>query len=172
MIEIFFVVLFFLQSVHPSALPDIPGVYFLHNSAGWIAMNDAPVVKMKTKGMKTFVNSGGYTNLGVSIFFRGAKASVRATGSIPRFFMRKIGTSKDAIIVRLTQKGDQRECHTSPSSATQDNKKGFKEEDVLKLAVSENPDGSFSAIPEGILKPGEYLLITGESSSGYDFGID
>lgn len=164
--------LFFLQGANPAAPPDIQGIYFLHKSTGWIALNPAPVIEMKTKGMKNFVDSGGYTNLGMSIFFRGAKASRRILDPIPRFFVRKDGVSKNLIIVRLLQKKDQRTCQTSPSAATMENKKGFKKEDVLRMGIIEYPDGSFSAIPESALKPGEYLLVMGDPSSIYDFGID
>jgi hypothetical protein len=172
MITTVVLLLFFLQGANPPTPPDIPGVYFLQKSSGWMALNPAPVVEMKTKGMKIFVDSGGYTNLGMSIFFRGAKASRRILDPIPRFFVRKDGASKNVILVRLLKKKDQRACQTSPSAATMENKKGFKKEDVLKMGVIEYPDGSFSAIPESTLKPGEYLLVMGDTTSIYDFGID
>jgi len=172
MIQIVALLLFFLQGADPAVLPDIPGVYSFQNGAGWIAMKIAPVVEIKTQGMKTFVYSGGYTNLGVNIVFKGQKASLRIPDSLPRFYIRKAEPAKDAIIVCLTQKGNQRACQTYPSGATSENKNGFKKEDVIKMAVSKNPDGSFLMTPESALKPGEYLLVMGNTSAIYDFGID
>lgn len=172
MIQIAGLLLLFLQGANPPAPPSVPGAYSFQGNAGWVAMKIAPVVEMKTQGMKTYVYSGGYTHLGVSIVFRGEKSSLRIPDSLPSFFIRKAQPSEDAIIVRLTQKGGQRVCQTYPSGATQENRKGFKEEDVIKMAVRKNPDSSFMATPESALKPGEYLLVTGDTSSIYDFGID
>ena len=40
------------------------------------------------------------------------------------------------------------------------------------MAVTEYPDHSFSAAPEEDLNPGEYLLVCGDATAGFDFGID
>jgi len=52
------------------------------------------------------------------------------------------------------------------------NKEGFRRTDVRKLQLTEYADGSFSATPEENLKKGEYLLVFGNASSSFDFGID
>ena len=167
--------LFLPQAAKPSTMPDLPvkpGVYYRQDHANWVSLQPAPVTDAKTKGMGWFIDSGGYTNLGMSIVCRGAKAVVRISVPKPTFFVREVGSSKDIMLIRLTQKRDKRTFQTSSSDATVDNKGGFKKGDIRKMAVVENPDHSFSVTPEEDLKPGEYLLVFGTASAGFDFGID
>jgi hypothetical protein len=52
------------------------------------------------------------------------------------------------------------------------NKEGFRRTDVRKLKLTEYTDGTYSATPEENLKKGEYLLVFGTATAGFDFGID
>jgi hypothetical protein len=167
--------LFLLQSSKPAVLPEVPassGVYYQQNGASWISLQPASMDKMKTKGMELFIETGGYTNLGTSIVCPGAKAALRITVAKPRFFVRAAGSSKDAMLIRLTQKRDSRTFNTSSTNSSMENKRGFKKGDIRKVAVTEYPDHSYLLTPEEYLSPGEYLLVFGSAVSGYDFGID
>jgi len=153
-------------------LPSTPGVYYRQGDATWVRLQVAPIAEMKTRGMDLFIETGGFTNLGMRIVCRGAKASLRISVSKPTFFVRETASSKDLMLVRFTQKKGTRTFQTSSASATVENKEGFRKGDIRKMAVTEFPDHSFLAIPEGDLNPGEYLLVCGDATAGFDFGID
>jgi hypothetical protein len=184
-----------LQSPKPAELQNIPtasGVYYRQGSAMWIQIQPVSIDKMKTKGMALFVETGGYTSLGKSLVCRGAKAALRIPVSKPTFFVRAAGapeagapeagapeagalaavSSKDAMLIRLSQKKDTRIFHASSANSSVENKGGFKSGDTRKVAVTEYPDHSFTLTPEDNLSPGEYLLVFGSAASGFDFGID
>jgi hypothetical protein len=164
-----------LQSSKPAGMPEIPeasGIYYLQNDVHWIRLQPASIEKMKTKGLEQFVETGGYTNLGMNIICRGAKAALRLTVAQPIFFVRAAGSSKDAMLIRLAQKNDARTFYISSINFSAENKGGFNKGDIRKLAVTEFPDHTFSLAPEGKLSPGEYLIVFGSATSGFDFGID
>jgi hypothetical protein len=172
----FSVLLLFLPQAAAAApvpvVPEAPGVYYRQDDANWNNLKPAVTSNAETKGLKLFVESGGYTDLGINITCRGARASVRMQVGKPTLYVREIGAAKDAIIIRLTRKKDSRVFKTAFSDVTVQNKGGFRKEDIHKLNVVEYPDGSFSVTPEKELDPGEYLLVFGNSPGGYDFGID
>jgi hypothetical protein len=175
--NIFFTILFFLllQSTKPAGIPEIPeasGAYYLQNNANWIRLQLASIDKMKTKGMGLFLETGGYTRLGASGVYHGAKAALRISVSNPTFFIREVGSSKDAIIIRLVEKKDSRMIHTSSANTSVENKGGFQKDEIRKVTVTEYPDHSFLLTPEENLSSGEYLLVFGGAASGFDFGID
>jgi hypothetical protein len=159
-------------SMNVPAVPENPGVYFRQNNAAWISLQPIVVSDSKSKGMGLFVFTGGYTNFGVDITCPGARASMRIPGPKPTIFSRGVGSAKDAMLIRLTQKKDRRVFKTSFSNVTVENKAGFRKGDIQKLESAEYPDGSFSVTPGKELTPGEYLIVFGNSVSGYDFGID
>jgi hypothetical protein len=184
-----------LQSSKPVGIPEKPeasGIYYLQNGAHWIRLQHASIDKMKTKGMDLFVETGGYTNLGMDTIYRGAKAALRLSIAKPTFFVRaahapeagapeagapeagapEAGATKDAMLVRLSQKKDTRIFHASSADSSVENKGGFKSGATRKVAVTEYPDHSFTLTPEENLSPGEYLLVFGSGTSGFDFGID
>jgi hypothetical protein len=154
------------------AVPDASGVYYLQDKANWISLHPAVFSDAKAQGMKLFVDTGGYTNLGMNVTCPGARASVRMPVRKPTLYIRGVGSAKDAMVVRLKQKKDSRVFKTSFSNVTVQNKAGFQKKDIRKLRAVEYPDGSFSVTPEEELAPGEYLLVFGSPASGYDFGID
>lgn len=163
------------QAAKPAGMPDMPrtpGVYYRQNNANWVSLQPAPIAEMKTKGMELFIETGGYTNLGINIVCRGSRASLRISTPKPTFFVREVGSSKDVILLRLTPKKDRRIFKASSSDATVENKGGFRKGAIRKATIIMNPDKSFSVTPEEDLKPGEYLLVFGYAIAGFDFGID
>jgi hypothetical protein len=122
--------------------------------------------------MGMYIETDGLTNLELRIVCRGARASLRISNPKPTFYVRGIGPATDMMLVQLTSKKDSRTISTSSSDSTVTNKEGFKRNDIRKLQLTEYTDGSFSATPEQNLKKGEYLLVFGTSTAGFDFGID
>lgn len=170
-----FALLLMLESALVAGLDNAPpeaGVYVLRGDAEWVALEPAPVAETRTRGLKMFIETGGYTRLFVDIAFAGEKAARRITDRSPRFFFRGPFSPADLLIVRLTPQGDRRLGRTSPGSASVTNKAGFPREDLVRLRTSARDDGSFLAVPEDPLPPGEYLLVAGDVDSGRDFGVD
>ncbi len=166
--------LFLVQAVDsaPSRpAPEAPGIYYLQRNADWVMLKPAVIADADAKGMDLFLYSGGYTDLGMNIACRGPRASIRIRDGRPAFHVRSIGSIKDAMLIRLTKKRDRRVFKTSFSNVTVENKGGFDKQDIFNLAASENP-GGFTLSPEKSLPPGEYLLVLGNASKSYDFGID
>ena len=159
------------QSIPAPGIPGGPGVYFQQDNK-WIGIKPAPVSGTKTKGLGTFVDTGGYTDLGTDVVLPGAASSIRISIPKPTFYVRGIGYSKDAMLIRLIRKGKSRVFHTSSGDATVENKEGFRKADIRKTVVTDYPDGTYSITPESDLKPEEYLLVLGDTASTFDFGID
>ena len=170
------VLTFFLVQVsehNPApAVPEDSGIYYRQNDTNWIRLQPAAVSNANTKGMEFFVFSGGYTDMAMNITCPGPRASVRITLQKPTLYVRGIGLAKDAMLVRLKKKKDSRELKTAFSKVTVENKGGFNKRDIYKLTATEYPDGFFSVSPEKALPAGEYLLVFGNASTAYDFGID
>jgi hypothetical protein len=160
-----------VESVAPPPVPEAPGIYILQQTK-WILLRPAVVADANAKGMELFVYTGGYTDLGMNIACQGARASIRIRDAKPVFHVRDIGSTKDAMLIRMTQKKNSRILKTSFSNVTVDNKGGFKKGDVFNLSGSEESGGVISLSPEKSLPPGEYLLVFGNASKAYDFGID
>jgi hypothetical protein len=164
--------LFSQQADSPIAdLPPAPGIYFRDN-AQFRELTAAVLSGMKTKGMEQFIQTGGYMPFQTDFACNNSRAAFRITSSKPVFYVRAVGSPTDAMILRFTQKKDFRYIQASPSDATIDNKGGFKKEAIRKVKIVSFSDQSFSVAPEQSLKPGEYLLLFGGTSVGYDFGID
>jgi hypothetical protein len=153
-------------------VPEAPGVYYLQNDAGWTALKPAVVSDADAKGLDMFVYTGGYTDMGMHIACLGPRASTRLQIKKPVFSVRKVGSIKDASIIRLAVKKNSRVFKTSFSNVSVDNKGGFDRRDLFKVAVLENPDGSYAVTPEKPLPPGEYIIVFGNAAATYDFGVD
>jgi hypothetical protein len=166
---------FFAQAASPGRVPDVPetpGVYFQQADSGWIRLQAAATSNANTRGVQLFVDTGGYTNMGMSVTCPGARALLRIIAPKPTLYIRAIGSEKDAMLIRLTTKKDKRVYKTSFSNVTVENKEGFSKGDIFKLNRQSNPDGSFSVSPEKELPPGEYLLVLGDAAPAFDFGVD
>lgn len=170
-----FLLLLLLGSAPAAGLEKAPadeGVYVLRGGTEWVELEPAPVAGTRIRGLETFIESGGYTRFFVDTELEGAKAARRTTDRFPRFFCRGPFSPADLLIVRLTLQGGRRLSRTSPAAASMTNKPGFPQEDLVRLRTSARDDGSFLAVPEDPLPPGEYLLVTGDVGSGRDFGVD
>ncbi len=152
--------------------PSTSGVYFLQDNASWIRLQLAPIADSKIKGLDIYVRSGGYTNLGLKMDCRGSKAALRVRAPRPVFSIREAGSSKDAMLIRLTVQRNRRTFRATASDASTENRGGFKQQDIRKLQVQEYADHSFTLMPQEDLEPGEYLLFFGNVNSSYDFGVD
>jgi hypothetical protein len=167
--------LFFVRAADAVRTPDVPetpGVYFLQGESAWIPLQPVVTSDANAKGLQLFVYTEGYTDLGLNVVCPGSRALIRILVPKPVLYVRAIGSAKDAMLIRLTKKRDQRVVKTSFSNVTMANKGGFRREDVFKLILQESPDGFFSVSPEKELPPGEYLLVLGNAVPAYDFGID
>ena len=160
------------QAVQPPGMPEAPGVYLRQGDSGWNCLRPAVDSNANATGIQLFVDTGGYTDLGQSVTLSGSRASTRVPFPKPVFYVRAVGSAKDAAIVRLKQKKNSREYKTSFSNVTVQNKGGFRKEDLYKLTSQVFPDGSFSVSPENDLGRGEYLLVLGNAVPTYDFGVD
>jgi hypothetical protein len=160
------------QSALPPDVPAAPGVYYLQNDSGWIALPKAAISQTKLSGKDLFVETGGFTSLGTEVVCQGAKASIRIASARPTFYARDAGPSTDVLLIQLTKQKDSRTFHKSSASATVENKLGARKSDIRKTAVAVYPGNIFSITPTIDLKPGEYLLVIGEADAGHDFGID
>jgi hypothetical protein len=161
-----------VSSVGTSNVPESPGVFVKQGNASWVKAQPAKALEGKTKGLDAYVMTDGYTNLNMRVAYQGAKALLRIKDAKPVFFVREIGSARNYSIIRLDSKKDRRTFRSVPSEATVDNKLGFRKSDIVKMAVIENSDGSFSTAPVEALKPGEYLILFDTITSAYDFGVD
>ena len=170
----FFITLMFLFQADAPSLPGTPGesgVWLLQNGA-WIKMISAPFAGVNAKGLDNYIYTGGYTNLGMDVSFAGSMADLRISDREPIFTARLDDGDYEPVLVRLEKKKDRRLCRSKLSSASTDNKHGFRKKDIMRTVLTVNTDKSFTVRPERPLKPGEYLLVIGSPSFGRDFGVD
>ena len=131
----------------------------------------ASVAEVNTRGLNNFIYTRGYTNLDMDVFFAGPEATLRISDRKP-VFIAQTDRGFEPILIRLETRRDRRICRTQPSSASIDNKQGFRRQDIVRTVLTVNSDKSFTVQPERPLPPGEYLLVTGSPHLGRDFGID
>ena len=148
-----------------------PEVWLLRDG-GLLSLPSVTAAGGKTKGLDNYIYTGGDTNLGMDLSFASQKAVLRITDNMPVFTVHSDGDVSEPVLVRLKKKKDRRILRMQPSSATIDNKYGFRKQDIMRLVLTVNPDKSFTMQPERSLKPGEYIIVTGSPNSGCDFGVD
>jgi hypothetical protein len=169
------VLLLLPQSARPAPPQDMPadaGVYYRQDDGGWTKLNPARIGEVNAEGVELFIDTGGYTSLGMKGVLNAARASLRISTPRPVFYVRRVGIPEDAFLIQLKREKNRRVFKTSSADAAIDNKGGFSKKDIRKTAVVAYSDFSFSVTPERALKPGEYLLLFGYATAGYDFGID
>jgi hypothetical protein len=159
------------QPAPPSDLPAAPGVYHRQDGARWAVIEPAVIADTKTKGMDLFLETGGFYSPDLTVIYQGAQAPTPIPETRPVFYVRGIGSAKDAVIVLLTRKKDSRTLQTSAAAAASDNKGGFVKKDIRNVTVTVFSDNSFAVTPDDPLKPGEYLLLLGLAHAGFDFGV-
>jgi len=175
MIGVVLVLLLLFQVDTSAFLPvsDKPGGVWLFSDGVWVPLPPAPVAETKTKGLDSYIYTGGYTNLDMDVSFAGSKAVLRISDRKPVFMaVHQENDDFDPVLIRLEKKKNRRICRTRPSSASAGNKQGFRKQDIIRTVLTVNPDKSFTVRPDQPLKPGEYLLVTGSLAQGRDFGVD
>lgn len=93
-------------------------------------------------------------------------------GSVPLLTLCQAGSSQasDLIVVRLDEKSDHRESRMASGSMLGGHG-GFDPKKTITVSAVKREDGSWDISPAQDLKPGEYLITTGISPQGFDFGI-
>ncbi len=168
------IVFYLLQAAKPAPVQGLPtpaGVYYRGGDGKWIKLDQPVTAKSKTKGMGLFIETDGLSDVDMTTVYYGAEASLEISNLRPILYVRSVGSPKDAVIVQLTRKKDTRVLQTSKSDATVENKGGFKRADIRRVTVTVYSDESYSVTPENELKPGEYLLLFGNSGGAFEFGI-
>jgi len=155
----------------PVGMPPAAGVYCLQGGTKWIKLDPAPVEDSKIRSLDRLMQTEGLIIINTNNAYLGAYAALELSDRRPTFYVRGVGSPKDAQIVRLTRKRDKRTVQTSSAEISVTNRGGFKREEIRPVAVTSFSDGSFSVTPEVDLKPGEYLLAFGSAVTGFDFGI-
>ncbi|MDR1727514.1 MAG: hypothetical protein LBT74_06250 [Acidobacteriota bacterium] len=152
-----------------------PACYF-KDGDGWTRMEPAPAVDARARGYGTYVQTYGYTDLGMDVAFAGAAAALRFSSGSPGqpvFLIRPQGGGvPEPMLVRLKKEGGRRVCRAKLSLVEVGNRYGFRKADIVRITVLPNPDGSIQVRPERRLKKGEYLLVVGTTAEGLDFGVD
>ena len=83
------------------------------------------------------------------------------------------GTSQpnDLIVVQLDEKSDHRESRMATGNMFGAGHGGFDPKRTVTVTTVKKEDGSWDVSPAQDLKAGEYLITTGMSPQGFDFGI-
>jgi hypothetical protein len=170
------ILLLFSQVTQFSPAPDVPpepGVYYLQDGKNWISLQKATFSATKASGLDLFVETGGWSTLAMEAVCPGARASTRITTPRPAFYVREAAASPKAVmLVRLAQKRDSRTFHKSTADVTVENTEGFPKGEIRKTVVADYLSGIYSVTPQADLKPGEYLLVLGNTTLSFEFGID
>jgi len=155
----------------PPGIPGAAGVYYLQGPGKWVKVDPAFVDDSKAKGMNTFIQTDGLSGLTMSYVYLGVSAPLQIAARRPTFYVRDIGSPGDAQIVQLTPRKENRSVQTASTEVSVGNRGGFKRGEIRPVTIAALSDGSFSIVPVGELKPGEYLLALGTAVTGFDFGI-
>jgi hypothetical protein len=152
-------------------MPDGNGVFFREGTSGWTRLEHAKMEDSRAHGMGHFIDTNGMTRLSVTLSYSGAQAAIQISSPKPTFFVRGMGSAREALIVQVTRKKDSREAKVDSTEATFDNKMGFKRGEIHRVTTSPLSKTSFTVIPDERLKPGEYLLVLGGDDTVFDFGV-
>jgi hypothetical protein len=166
--------LLLLQAVSPQpapGLPDSPGVYFQQVGPTWKKVEPASLADTRTKGMDLFIQTGGFFSPNMTIVYKGSRAPTQISLPRPTFYVRRLGSPRDVILVQLTPKKDSRTLQTSANEVASDNKGGFNRKEIQSATVTAHAEDLFSITPDKDLKPGEYLLLLSLTDAGFDFSI-
>jgi hypothetical protein len=93
-------------------------------------------------------------------------------GAVPVLILCQPGSFQpnDLIVIQLDEKSDHRESRMASGSMLGGHG-GFDPKKTVTTVVAKQQDGSWDISPTQDLKPGEYLVTTGMSPQGFDFGI-
>jgi hypothetical protein len=155
----------------PAGLPADAGVYYHRGETRWVALTRPVLAETRTAGMEHFLDTYGWSNLNRTIVFQGAAAGIRIPDPKPTFYIRGIGSAQDVLIAQLTARKDSREIRADSTSASVNNKEGFKRGSIYRLTATVLAKDLYSVTPEQNLKPGEYLLVFGHAETSFEFGV-
>jgi hypothetical protein len=156
----------------PQGMPLDPGVYLRQVDGQWVKLAQVSMADMKTKGLGTYLETDGQSNLSVTIVYQGAKAPLQIAAARPTLYVRGVGAAADAMIVKFSRQKETRTLQSSSSAGNVENRGGFNKKDIQTLSIVIYSDSSFSLTPQKDLKPGEYLFLFGFANSGFDFGVN
>ena len=168
-------VVVFIVSVAFGQSAQQPGIYYDQNGTQ-AALSPAPYSGTQFSNKVVKAN--------VSWTFRGAHSPLQLTSNHPHFrLVCGYGTVQililcqpgsfqpnDLIVVQLDEKSDHRESRMASGSML-GGRGGFDPKKTVATVTVKREDGSWDVSPAQDLKPGEYLITTGMSPQGFDFGI-
>ena|GEM_PF-1749764 len=150
-------------------LPADPGVYYKKN-ADWIRLTESPVNDVVTKGSGKFLLSFGASEIKIVYLYNGAAAEVQVSTPQPEFYLRGFAISdQDIRILRMERRQEHRELQVN--SLSPGRVKGYRPDDIYKVAITRLSDAVYKIAPVSELKPGEYILKVYGNDGGYAFGI-
>jgi hypothetical protein len=164
-----------LAQAQPSATDfESAGMYY-RTSAGWSKLDLLQYNGTAVRGTEKAIFGMGPTGVWL---FPNNHAPAQLTERNPIFYLRRNPdnprpfSARSLAIVRLESKKDHREIKVSSISGFWGTAKtGYDEKKVVPTAVKQISDNLYSIAPATELEPGEYLLVSGFSPIGYDFGI-
>jgi hypothetical protein len=151
-------------------LPSQYGAYYKDPAKGWVALEQAPAARTKSKGMGLGIATGGLKSPQIVQVYKGAEAPVRIHEPSPTFYVRGLtGSGRGIVIVRMDKKKDRRELQVSSGNILNSGV-GYKSSDLRDVSVAHISDDVLSVVPKTPLDAGEYALDFG--AGPYDFGIN
>ena len=152
-----------------------PGIYFDQNGT---------LAALTAAAYSGTQSSNKIVKANVSWTFRGSHSPLQLStdrphfrlvcgyGSVPILMLCQPGSSQpsDLIVVRLDEKSDHRESRMASGSVLGGHG-GFDPKKTVTMIAVKREDGSWDVSPSQDLKAGEYLITTGISPQGFDFGI-
>jgi len=153
-----------------------PGIYIEH---------DGTMATLSLAAYSGTQSSNKIVKANVSWTFRGSHSPLQLStnrphfrlvcgfGPVPLLMLCQPGASQpnDLIVVQLDEKSDHRESRMATGNMFGAGHGGFDPKRTVTVTTVKKEDGSWDVSPAQDLKPGEYLLTTGMSPQGFDFGI-
>lgn len=168
------VLVFILMSLAIGQNAQQPGIYFEQNGTAL-----TPAAYSGTQSSNKIVKAN------VSWTFRGSHSPLQLStnrphfrlvcgfGPVPLLMLCQPGASQpnDLIVVQLDEKSDHRESRMATGNMFGAGHGGFDPKRTVTVTIVKKEDGSWDVSPAQDLKPGEYLLTSGMSPQGFDFGV-
>jgi hypothetical protein len=170
-------VVFVLLSLALGQNAQQPGIY-VDQSGTLVALT--PAAYSGTQSSNKIVKAN------VAWTFRGSHSPLQLSTNHPRFrlvcgygtvqllMLCQPGASQpsDLIVVQLDEKSDHRESRMASGNMFGAGHGGFDPKRTVTVTTAKREDGSWDLSPSSQdLRPGEYLITTGMSPQGFDFGI-
>jgi hypothetical protein len=167
---------------------------FIVTSCGWCQSSQQPGIYIERDGTMAALTPAAYSGTqssnkivkaNVSWTFRGNHSPLQLStnrphfrlvcgfGPVPLLMLCQSGASQpnDLIVVQLDEKSDHRESRMATGNMFGAGHGGFDPKRTVTVTTAKREDGSWDVSPAQDLKAGEYLITTGMSPQGFDFGI-